>query len=60
MIRRVLVGENGGFVRRHLVGRVAKLVQKALEGKLGARDARAGHLRALACLAMALIAADLR
>jgi hypothetical protein len=39
---------------------MAKLIQKALEGKLRSRDARAGHLRALACMAMALITTDLQ
>src|SRR4029077_7838769 len=54
-VRRVLVGKNGGLIRRHLTDRVAKLKQKALEGKFGSRDARPGHRRTLARIAMALI-----
>src|ERR1700721_4453822 len=41
-IRRLLVGDDGGFVGRHLICRVTKLIEKTLERKLRSRDARAG------------------
>ena len=59
-IRRLLVGDDGRFIRRHLICRVTKLIEKTLEWKLRSRDARAGHPCALACLAVALITTHLK